>query len=95
MTSKHTLFSGKKAVLWAVLRAIGMGLVRGTRALVRGLREYVLLSGSYPSLTRDPGIAAYRLLEGHPRRSRPFREPALSLRAGVASEPHWQFIAFL
>ena len=74
---------------------VAAGLWRGARAVLRGLREFILISGSYPSLTRDPGIAAYRLLEGHRRRSRPFRESAISLRAGVAGEPHLQFSAFL
>lgn len=95
MTTKHTLFSGRLAVLLGVLRALGKGCAHALLVVLRGLREFVLISGSYPSLTRDPGIAAYRLLEGHPRRSRPFRKSAISLSAGVASEPQWQFGAFL
>lgn len=97
MTNKLTLLSRGFAVLVGVLRVVGMGLLRGARAVLRGLREFILISGSYPSLTRDPGIAAYRLLEGHRRRSRPFRQPAISLRAGSlpAGEPHLQFSAFL
>lgn len=95
MTTKITwvarLFSG----LFWLLRAGAAGLRRGTSAALRGLYEFVLISGSYPSLTRDPGITAYRLLEGHPRRSRPFRAAADSAGPAVAPHSRLQFTAFL
>lgn len=59
-------------VLWSLVGALGRGALR----VLGALRDFVLLSGSYPSLTRDPGIAAYalwgqRLQEV--RQARPFR----------------------
>ena len=95
MTTKLTGFSGLFSVLYALLRSAAGALRRGAAVAWRGLVEFVLISGSYPSLTRDPGIAAYRLLEGHPQRSRPFRESAGSSVTGVAGEPRLQFSAFL
>ena len=66
MTTKHTLFFGRFAVLLGVLRA-WEGLCRALCwQRCAGCVSLSLISGSYPSLTRDPGIAAYRLLEGHP-----------------------------
>ncbi len=95
MTTKLTGFSGLFSVIYGLLRFCVTGVRRGVRALGRGLYEFVLISGSYPSLTRDPGIAAYRLLEGHPRRSRPFRRSAGSAVTAVSGEPRLQFSAFL
>lgn len=92
MTSKLPVISRWFSVLYVVLRALPKGLGRAAKVVLRGLGEFLLISGSYPSLTRDPGIAAYRLLEGHPRRSRPFRESAVA--SGLASTPHLQFGAF-
>jgi hypothetical protein len=95
MTTKRTGFSGVFSLLFWVLRSCGAGLRRGASAVWRGFYQFVLISGQNPSLTRDPGIAAYRMLEGHPRRSRPFRESAVATAPGVANEPHLQFSAFL
>lgn len=92
MTSKFPVISRWFSVLYVVLRALSKGLGCAARAVLRGLGEFLLISGSYPSLTRDPGIAAFRLLEGHPRRSRPFRESAVT--SGLANTPHLQFGAF-
>ena len=95
MTAKRTGFSGVFSLLYWVLRACGAGLRRGASAVLRGLYKFILISGSNPALSRDPGIAAYRLLEGHPQRSRPFRESAVTAAGGVPNEPHLQFGAFL
>jgi hypothetical protein len=93
MNSKFR-FSRLFLVLYSFSRAVAAGLGRGSRFVLRGLWEYILLSGRYPSLTRDPGIAAYKLLEGHPRRSRPFRGVDVSAVAQVSDEPHLRCVAF-
>ena len=95
MTSKLNRFSGVFSVIYWLLRSCVTGLRRGAAAARRGLSEFVLISGSYPSLTRDPGIAAYRILEGHPQRSRPFRESTGAAVTAVSGEPRLQFSAFL
>ncbi len=94
MTTKLTGFSGLFSVIYGLLRFGVATVVRGTKAVARGLYEFALISGSYPSLTRDPGIAAYRLLEGHPRRSRPFRRSVGAAVTAVSGEPRLQFSAF-
>jgi hypothetical protein len=95
MTSRFVWFSRVFSVLFSFSAALAKGVGRGARRVLRAVWEYILLSGRYPSLTRDPGIAAYRLLEGHPRRSRPFRGAERSAVAEIADEPHLRCAAFL
>ena len=66
--------------VWSVLASVAGLVGRGVRRGLVAMRDYLLIAGSYPSLTRDPGIAAFKLLtEREVPRDRPFRagRPAL------------------
>jgi hypothetical protein len=95
MTFRRNRVSGLLVVIFGLLRSLVTGLRRGLATAWRGLAEFILISGSYPSLTRDPGIAAYRQLEGHLHRSRCFRAATGSAVTAVSGEPQLQFSAFL
>ena len=72
-----TALSVYVSVLWSFFATLGAGVGRGARRALGALRDFALLSGLYPSLTRDPGIAAFVLLEHRRSRevrpTRPFR----------------------
>jgi hypothetical protein len=80
-----TALSVYVSVLWSVVSTLAVSVGRGARRVLGALRDYALVSGSYPSLTRDPGIAAFVLIEhqrghqrghrrsGEVRPTRPFR----------------------
>lgn len=66
--------------VWSVLASVAGFFGRGVSRGLVAMRDYLLIAGSYPSLTRDPGIAAFKLLtEREAPRDRPFRadRPAL------------------
>lgn len=87
-------FLGLASVFRSTLTALLVLTGRALRATARWLRDFVLISGSFPSMVRDPGIAAFCALEASPRRARPFRggggQLAVSGLARVSDEPHLQ-----
>ena len=86
-------FLGLASVFRSTLTALLVLTGRALRATARWLRDFVLISGSFPSMVRDPGIAAFCALEASPRRARPVRgggQLAVSGLARVSDEPHLQ-----
>ena len=83
-----TALSVYVSVVWSLASTLLVSVGRGAARALMALRDFALVSGSYPSLTRDPGIAAFVLLEHQHRRprevrpARPFRGP----RARLADE---------
>lgn len=81
-----TALSVYVSVLWSLASTLVVSVGRGAARALAALRDFALVSGSYPSLTRDPGIAAFVLLEHRrPREVRPAR-PFRGQRARVADE---------